>query len=121
MPHDDKFFLILEKLTDIGERTARMEAEQRNLKEDMDSVKRQDEIQNRLLAEHIKGVETANARLDNEILIRKSLELTSSDLKSRVDKLEEPSKFLEIAKKYLLYVAAVGGAVTAILKWFGPK
>ena len=39
MPQDDKFLLILEKLADIGERTARMEVEQKNMKEDLNEVK----------------------------------------------------------------------------------
>lgn len=118
MAQDDKLLLILEKLSTIGERTARMEVEQQNMKEDLEEVKRQDDIQNQLLSEHIKGVETQAARLDNEILARRSMEQTQIDLKSRVEKLEEPNKFLATAKKYLLYVAAVGGAVMAIMKWF---
>lgn len=119
MPHSDdsKFLLILEKLSDIGERSARMEVEQRNMKEDLEAVKKQDEVQNQLLSEHIRGVETQAARLDNEILVRRSLEQQAADLKSRVDKLEEPSKFLVTAKKYLLYISATGGAIVAILKW----
>ena len=119
MPHSDdsKFLLILEKLSDIGERSARMEVEQRNMKEDLEAVKKQDEVQNQLLSEHIRGVETQAARLDNEILVRRSLEQQAADLKSRVDKLEEPSKLLATAKKYLLYISATGGAIVAILKW----
>lgn len=111
MPQDDKFLMILEKLSDIGERTARMEADQNNMKENLKEVMRQDDIQNQLLAEHIQGVKTANARLDNEIKVRETLE-------SRVEKLEEPSQFLATAKKYVLYIAAVGGAIAAIFKWF---
>lgn len=118
MAQDDKFLLILEKLSDIGERTARMEVEQTNMKDDLEEVKRQDVTQNQLLAEHIKGVETAQLRLDNEILARRSIEAIQNDLKSRVEKLEEPTKFLINLKNYTLYVAALGGAILAIMKWF---
>lgn len=118
MAQDDKLILILEKLSTIGERTARMEVEQQNMKEDLEEVKRQDVHQNTLLAEHIKGVETAQLRLDNEILARRAIEASQADLKSRVEKLEEPKKFLVNLKSYLLYIAATGGAILAILKWF---
>lgn len=118
MAQDDKLLLILEKLSTIGERTARMEVEQQNMKEDLEEVKRQDDVQNQLLSEHIKGVETAQLRLDNEILARKSIEAIQNDLKSRVEKLEEPKKFLVNLKNYVLYVAATGGAILAIMKWF---
>lgn len=116
--NDDKFILLLEKISVIGERTARMEVEQRNMKEDLEEVKRQDITQNELLAEHIAGVQTAHARLDNEIEARKYLELSQDKLQSRVERLEEPSKFLKNLKKYILYVAAVGGAVAGIVQWF---
>ena len=117
MANDEKFILILEKLSDIGERTARMETEQSNMKEDLAEVKRQDSVQNRLLEEHIRGVETAQRRLDNEILIRGTLENTQNDLKSRVEKLEEPHKFLIQVKQIALWIAAISGAVLAIMKW----
>lgn len=118
MPQDDKFLLILEKLSDISERTARIEVEQKNMKDDLEEVKRQDSIQNQLLAEHIRGVDTQALRLDNEIEARKLMDEKVSLLRNRVNKLEEPSKFLEIAKKYILYVAAVGGAIAALVKLF---
>lgn len=115
---DDQFLLILEKLSDISERTARMEVNQSNMKDDLEEVKRQDVHQNRLLAEHIAGVETQALRLDNEIQIRKDLKEEQDNLKSRVAALEEPSKFLYNLKKYTLYIAALGGGILAIMKWF---
>lgn len=115
--NDDRFILILDKLSNINERTARMEVEQKNMKEDLEEVKRQDSVQNQLLAEHIKGVETANLRLDNEILIRESLQTSQEDLKSRVEVLEEPKKFLLQIKQIALYVAAIAGAVLAVMKF----
>lgn len=118
MAQSDKFILILDKLSDIGERTARMEAKQENIIEDLREVKRQDNIQNNLLAIHIKGVETAHARLENEIIIRKSVELAQLEIKNRVDRLEEPNKFFETLKKYAMYIIAVGGAAVMIRNWF---
>jgi hypothetical protein len=116
--NDDKFILILDKLSDIGERSARMEANQDNMKEDLEEVKRQDVHQNQLLAEHIKGVETAQLRLDNEILARRSIESIQADLKSRVEKLEEPKKIITALKNITLYAAAIGGLILAYLKWY---
>lgn len=115
---DDKFIILIDKISEIGERTARMEAEQKNIKEDLEEVKRQDAIQNKLLDEHIKGVETANARLDNEIEIRKAIQSEFKNLNTRVGSLEETPKFLKSLKKVVLYIAATGGAITAIYQWF---
>lgn len=119
--NDDRFVLILEKLSNINERTARMEVEQKNIKEDLEEVRRQDVHQNQLLAEHIKGVETANARLNNEISIREILQFNQTELKSRVEKLEEPKKFLMHVKQIALYIAAIAGAVLAVMKFIPLK
>lgn len=114
--NNDKFLLILDKLSDISERTARMEVNQDNMKEDLEEVKRQDVTQNALLAEHIKGVETAQARLDNEIQARKLLQEEQINLKSRVALLEEAPKFRATLKQYLIGIGGVAGAMVAIFK-----
>lgn len=114
--NNDKFLLILDKLSDISERTARMEVNQDNMKEDLEEVKRQDVTQNQLLAEHIKGVETAQARLDNEIQARKLLQEEQINLKSRVALLEEAPKFRATLKQYLIGIGGVAGAMVAIFK-----
>lgn len=116
MANDDKFILILEKLSDIGERTARMEVNQDNMKDDLDEVKRQDDVQNKLLAEHIQGVQTAQLRLDNEIQARKLIEDEQALLKSRVAILEAGPKFRATLKQYLIGVGGVAGAMVAIFK-----
>lgn len=116
--NDDKFLILIDKISEIGERTARMEADQKNIKEDLEEVKRQDTIQNQLLDEHIKGVETAHARLDNEIEIRKTIQSEFRNINARVSSLEETPKFLKSLKKVMLYIAAVGGAAVAIYQWF---
>lgn len=116
MSQDSKFILLLEKISEIGERTARMEAEQTNIKEDLEEVKRQDTVQNQLLAEHIQGVKTANMRLDNEIEMRKQMEIQTKDIESRVSALEISPKFRATLKQYLIGVGAIAGAMVAILK-----
>lgn len=86
-----------------------MEVEQRNMKEDLEEVKRQDVEQNKLLAEHIAGVETQAKRLDNEIKIRE-------ELQSRVASLEEAPKFRATLKQYLIGAGAIAGAIVGIIK-----
>lgn len=109
MPLDDKMLILLEKISEVSERTARIEERQTIMQQDVNSIKLEDAEQNRLLAEHIAGVRTNQARLDVEIENRRQLE-------SRVDKLEEPSKFLITLKKYAIYIVVVGGALAAIIK-----
>lgn len=118
MDKDNKNFLItiLEKLSEVSERTIRMEVEQQNMKEDLEQVKLQDVRQNELLAEHIAGVQTAQARLDNEIAARKLIQEEQSLLKSRVAKLEEDPKFRATLKQHIITIGAVAGAVTMLIK-----
>lgn len=114
--NDDKFLLLLEKISEIGERTVRMETEQKNMKEDLEEVKRQDVQQNQLLAEHIRGVDTQAKRLDNEIQSRKLLQETAENLKSRVAILEESPKFRATLKQYILTAGGIAAAIVAFLK-----
>lgn len=110
MPNDkDLQLLLLEKITEVGERTARMESEQQNMKVDLERIKEQDEVQNRLLDDHIRGVNTQAERLDNEIKIRKELE-------SRVSTLEVGPKFRATFKQYLIGIGGIAGAIVAIAK-----
>jgi hypothetical protein len=115
---DDKnhFLLVLEKISEIGERTARMEVEQKNIKEDLEEVKIQDVKQNELLAEHIAGVKAAHARLENEIRVRELLEAEQRSIKSRVDKLEEAPRFRSSLKQYLLGLGGIAASIVTILK-----
>ncbi len=106
---DYKF--ILEKLTEIGERTARIETDLSNVKEDVSNIKDQDEIQNRLLAEHIAGTITNRDRLGIEIKNRE-------DLAIRVSTLETLPNFLKLSKRYIIQIVSLGGALFAIFEWF---
>jgi xylose isomerase len=117
MPNqDDKFLLLLEKISEISERTVRMETEQKNMKEDLEEVKRQDIKQNELLAEHIAGVDTQAKRLDNEIEIRKSIQEETMSIKSRVERLEEAPKFRATMKQYIIFAATLLSALVAVAK-----
>lgn len=104
MVNDDKFILLLDKIAEIRESTVRMEADQQNMKEDLEEVKRQDVVQNKLLAEHIQGVQTAQSRLDLEVEIRK-------ELSARVAKLEIPRTFIANIYKVIMYSGGVIGVI----------
>ena len=108
---DDKFIILLEKISDISERTARMEAVQETMKESIEQIKKEDALQNQLLAEHIQGTVTNRERLEVEIKNRQGLE-------QRVVKLEEPQKFFSVLKKIAVYIAAIAGAILSIKKLF---
>lgn len=109
--NDDKFILLLDKLSEIGERTVRMETEQKNMKDDLEEVKRQDVLQNQLLDEHIRGVELAHSRLDNEIKIRETLQSAQTEIKSRVESLEVTPKFFKSIYSILMYAGGIIGIV----------
>lgn len=112
---------MLEKLTEIGERTARIEALQEGMKSQIDELKSSANGQdtrlgkyNQLLDEHIQGVKTANARLDEEIKNRQ-------DLENRVNKLEEDPKFKKTLKSKVIkagYIAAAILSIAELLKKF---
>jgi hypothetical protein len=108
---DDKFILLLDKLSEIGERTVRMETEQKNMKDDLEEVKRQDILQNQLLDEHIRGVELAHSRLDNEIKVRESIQLAQTEIKGRVESLEVTPKFFKSIYSILMYAGGIIGIV----------
>lgn len=108
---DDKLIVILSKIQEIGERTARIEVEVANVKDDVKDIKKQDIIQNELLDIHIKGVETANARLDNEIKIRETMQLEQKEMSAKVSELEKPSKFFKSVYAILIYIGAIAGVV----------
>lgn len=116
MSIDDKFLILIDKISEISERTVRMETNQDNMKEDLEEVKRQDVKQNELLAEHIKGVQTAQARLDNEIQARKLMEEQQLLIKNRVELLEAGPKFRATLKQYVIGGGAIAAAIVAIFK-----
>jgi DNA-binding transcriptional regulator GbsR (MarR family) len=114
--NDDNLLLILGKLSEISERTARIETKQEYMQADIETIKVEDARQNVLLAEHIQGTVTNRQRLNLEIKAREDVERAQAELTSRVSKLEEAPKFLEALKKYAKWLTVVAGAVIIILK-----
>lgn len=113
MPQDDQFRMILEKMTEIGERTARIETRVESVERAVEYIKEEDAVQNNLLAEHIAGVRTNRKRLELE----KQERLQSFEqLGRRVDSLEAVPKFLTSLKKVMLYLAAIAGSILTITK-----
>lgn len=103
--------IVITKLSEVSETVGRVEAKQEIMYKEVEYIKEQDVIQNSLLAEHIQGTEDNRQRLELEIEVRKKLE-------SRINKLEEPGKFLRTLKKYIAYILVVGGAILSIAQWF---
>lgn len=122
---DDQFLLLLEKMGEISDRTARMEGKVELIVRDVEQIKAEDAIQNKLLAEHIQGTITNRERLEVEIQNRRDLEAKveerarlSDERMKRVEALEEPGKVLNILKKYVAWIAAFGASAVAIYEWF---
>lgn len=116
---DDNLLKILEKVSEISERTARIETKQEYMQGDIEKIKLEDSHQNKLLAEHIAGTETNRQRLDVEIKAREAVERVQKTLADRIEKLEEAPKFFSTLKKYSKWVAVVAGGVLAALKLLG--
>jgi hypothetical protein len=114
--NDDNLLLILGKLSEISERTARIETKQEYMQADIETIKVEDARQNVLLAEHIQGTVTNRQRLNLEIKAREDVERAQAELTSRVSKLEEAPKFLENLKKYAKWITVVAGAILVLIK-----
>lgn len=106
---------ILSKITEISERTARTEEKIDSLAEKVGKLEEQDEIQNELIAEHIRGVKNNSERLNLEKLINDEYRKESEN---RISKLESTPKLFLNLKNTLLYLAAVSGAITTIWNLF---
>lgn len=117
--NEDNLLKILDKLSEISERTARIEIKQEYMQSDIEKIKSEDAHQNKLLAEHIAGTETNRQRLDVEIRAREAVERVQKTLSDRIEKLEEAPKFFGTLKKYAKWVAVVAGGVLAVLKLLG--
>jgi hypothetical protein len=107
MSQDDKFILILDKMTEISERTAKIEQRCNSIEDSVKEIKEEDKEQNRLLAEHILGTTTNKERLEIEIQNRQQLE-------HRIRKLEKIPNFLSTLKMIVVYSAAIIGGIGGI-------
>lgn len=104
MDNDDKFIMILDKLSNIGERTARMEVQNDSLIKDVAKIKEEDVTQNKLLAEHIQGTVANTDRLNLEIKAREEFD-------TRLQKVEKIPQFMSSLYKIAIYAGAFVGLV----------
>lgn len=123
-----------QELVEILKGITRLEANQESMKEevstmrqDIESIKKEDAEQNRLLAEHIAGVKSAHKRIDIEQEIREKIfkehEEKSQNrykgLDSRLSSMEIFPNFVKSLGKISKWVTIVAGAAITITKLFG--
>lgn len=76
---------------------------------EFEKIKELDETQNRILDEHVAGVNTLKAML----------EVYKSEANQRLDSLEQPRKTLATLKTWIISAAAVVAAIMTILQLLG--
>lgn len=108
--------LLLEKMTEVAERTARVETKVDFLKEGLEKVEAQDLIQNRLIDEHIAGVKSLHKIIEIESA---KFEVYKQETDARLQKIETPYKFIQINKAALLWIGGVCSALAGIAKLVG--
>ncbi len=113
---------LSDKLTEIQTSIIRLEIKMEGVESDIKEIKVEDAQQNQLLAEHIAGVKTAQARLSVEIENREAqnslLNKKQEETDLRLQQLEFLPNFFASFKKILLWIAAFVGAVLTIGKLF---
>jgi len=107
---------ILEEIIENGKKVAKIEATQEAMLEtqnlvveSIDYIRKQDEIQNRLLDEHIRGVNQNTERLEIERANRK-------DLEKRIVQIERYERFFKYAKNSIIGIGCISGAIYAIIQ-----
>lgn len=108
---DNKFIAIMDKLSEVGERTARIETKQSAVENRLTSIEQD-------LSVHIKGTVVNTERLNIEISHREALADAHKNLKGRVEKLEIPVKAIAWIKSRILWISMVGGGIATILYLF---
>ena len=123
MSSDGMLLKILEKISEVSERTSRIEARCEIMEEDIKHIKAEDAEQNRLLAEHIRGVKQNAERLNLEQEARRAqdakMEAKLKVQNSRLENLEEPQKARKYLAKVATWVTTVATAIAALTKLFG--
>jgi len=118
MARDEELLVqIFAKVSDVSERLGKVETQCNTMEKDIATIKEEDATQNRLLAEHIEGVQTNRERLNIEIQYRQEhQELNEEKFKKYDQKLEEleaPRKFLStlisLAKAIGVLAGGIGG------------
>ena len=128
MPDSSNYLKILEKLSEVKEDVGILKNEALHLKTDISevrkevaSIKEQDVHQNRLLDEHIQGVETAHKRLDLEIQTRKEerrlTDLQMVEIDSRLKRAEQIPDAIHGMKKFLQWFSVVITGLVALAEW----
>lgn len=111
---------IFEKLSEVSDRTSRIETRCSVMEEDIRHIKAEDAEQNRLLAEHIQGVKQNAQRLTLEQEARRAhdqkLDLKLKAQDERLKSIEVVPKFFQVLKTVALYVTTIGGAVAIVTK-----
>ncbi len=115
---DNKFIAIMDKLSEVGERTARIEAKQDVMDMRLSSIEVEDQRQNKLLDEHIEGTVQNREAIKNEKERREALAGAHDKLKVRVENLETPHKIKKVIFQYIMWIALVGGGIATILLLF---
>lgn len=73
---------------------------------ELKAINHQDEVQNKLLEEHIEGVNT----------LKKIHEEHVKENNTRFSKLEAPRKFIKSATRLLLWAGGIGASITGIVE-----
>jgi predicted nucleic acid-binding Zn-ribbon protein len=118
---------ILDKITDISIQIGKLETRIDSISDDLEQIKIEDSKQNQLLAEHIAGVKTNTARLNEEIEMRKFLvEQLKKDNDGKHDKLEHKIKdieffttFIKSSYQVIKWGGAISASIAAITKVIG--
>ena len=116
----DQFDKLFDKMSELAVQCGKIETRVEFIQAEVINIKEEDVIQNKLLAEHIAGVKTQAARLDNEIAHRSLLLKTHEDhsqarFQQVSDRLDDVSQRLETAEFFPKYMKSTW----IILKWLG--
>ena len=98
--HTQKCLDMLDQKVDLS--VKKLEAE-------IVAINRLDEQQNRILEEHIAGVNT----------LKEMHELQKKEVAARLAELEKPGEWLKMTRKGILWLGGIAAAITTILKLIG--
>lgn len=129
MSDSDNYLKILEKISDLKAEVGVANNELGHIKDDIRDVKhrlggieKQDAEQNRLIDEHIQGVQTNTERLNEEIEFRKVekelIQKQIKDLDERMKKAEFVPNLMSNLKTAAVWTAGLLAALGAIAKFF---
>lgn len=115
---DNKFLAIMNKLTEVSERTARIETKQEAIECRLGKIEEEDARQNDLLDAHIEGTVQNREAIKNETSRREALANAHEKLKGRVDRLELSPKVKKFLSDKIMWIALVAGGIAAVLLLF---